>query len=131
MTQKTIEKYMQLVTKTENPADTRTLYHVGDNFIVEATRVTADLSRKNSLMNIWKESGYIHESLPSYIVISTYYTDGDGNCWGWYNVTEKLSEDKKRHVIDFDYLLEATEENERQLVTECIRMREMGIKMHR
>lgn len=119
--------YMQFVTSTEKPSDTRTRYHVGDRFSIDVTRCAADLTDRNSLMNIWKKHGFISAVLPSYLVIDTYYTDMDGNYWGYYNVTHKMSEDGRRTVINFDYLMEATPENERYLVARCIRLREMDI----
>lgn len=131
MTKQTINKYFQFVTKIEDVADTRTMYHIGDRFIVEVTRCTCDNVNPRSIMNIWKKAGYIPVVLPSYLVVNTYFTDISGNCWGWYNVTEKPSKDGKRRVIDFDYLLEATPENEKRLVAECIRMREMDIRPHK
>lgn len=122
MTKQTINKYFQFVTKIEDVADTRTMYHIGDRFIVEVTRCTCDNSNPRSIMNIWKNFGYISAVLPSHLSVRTYYTDDAGNCWGRYNITEKDSEDGKRRVINFDYLREATPENEMELVAECIRM---------
>lgn len=113
--------YLDLVTSIEKQG-TRTLYHIGKNFIVEASRCECDLKSPRALMNIWKKRGYIAEALPSHIVIDTYYTDKEGNCWGLYNITEKNSEDGKRRVLNFDYLREATPENELELVAECIRL---------
>lgn len=131
MTKQTINKYFRFVTKIEDVADTRTMYHIGDRFIIEVSRIFPDLKNPDSLMNIWKKWGYIPAVLPSYLVVRTYFTDISGNCWGWYNITEKTSEGGKRRVIDFDYLLEATPENEKRLVAECIRMREMDIRPHK
>lgn len=113
--------YMALVTSTETRGS-RTLYHIGNRFTVETVKVDADLKSKNSLMNLWKKAGMIKKTLPSYICISTFYTDECGRCWGRYNVTEKRSDDGRRMVINFDYLREATPENERELVAECIRL---------
>lgn len=113
--------YMALVTSTETQG-TRTLYHIGSRFIVETVKVEADLKRKNSLMNLWKKAGVIKKTLPSYISISTYYTDECGVCFSRYNVTAKPRDDGRGMVINFDYLREATPENERELVAECIRL---------
>ncbi len=121
MAEATKKSLLSLITSTEKQG-TRTLYHVGSRFTVEAMTVEHDLSRARDLMNIWKKAGYISKALPSHIAIYTYYTDNDGNCWGYYNITVKRSEDGKRRVIDFDYLREATPENEFELVAECIRL---------
>lgn len=59
--------------------------------------------------------------------VETYYYDINGNRWGLYNITEKLSDDGNRRVINFDYLREWTQDNINELVAECIRMREMDI----
>lgn len=113
--------YMALVTSTETRGS-RTLYHIGDRFIVDTVKVDADLKSEKSLMNMWKRAGWIKKALPSYISVQTYYTDECGQCWGYYNITEKPSDDGRRRVINFDYLREATPENERELVAECIRL---------
>lgn len=125
----TQERYLKLVTSTEKQG-TRTIYNIGDRFMVEVVHCPGDLENKKSNMNRWKNAGLIPAALPSYLVTHTYYTDTDGNCYGWYNVMEKLSEDGKRLVIDFDYMRAATEENERELVAQCIRMEEMDIRLH-
>lgn len=127
MTKNTIKKYTQFITSVEKRG-TRRLYHIGENFIVEAMTCEHNLENKNDIMNIWKKSRRIEKALPTHISIDTFFTDKDGNCWGYYNVTHKKSEDGKRVVIDFDYLREATEENELELVAECVRMQEMDIR---
>lgn len=129
MTKQTINKYFQFVTSKETRGN-RTLYRIGSRFFIEVSSVAHDLENPRDLMNIWKKAGYITAALPSHLVVNTYFYDVSGNCWGWYNVTEKPSKDGKRRVIDFDYLREATPENERELVAECIRMREMDIRPH-
>lgn len=123
MATKTVNKYMALITSTEDRADgRRRLYHVGDRFTVEIATCEHDLSRSSDLMNVWKKHGYIAASLPSHLSVSTYYTDEDGQCWGRYNITVKPSDDGRRQVINFDYLREATPKNEMELVAECIRL---------
>lgn len=122
MTKATQKKYLARVTDIEPIAGSkRTYYHVGESFLVEVTRCEHDLKDKNCLMRLWKKYGYISEVLPSYIAIDTYYRDADG-CHGLYNITEKDSDDGKRREINFDYLREATDENELELVAECIRL---------
>ena len=121
--------YLKFVTKIEEMAENkRYFYHVGDNFIIEVIKCDHDLTRKNDLMNLWKKAGFISKKLDTHIGIHTYFTDCNNNCYGWYNITEKRSEDGKRNVIDFDYLYEWNEENINKLVAECIRLREMDIR---
>ncbi len=129
MNKQTINNYLSLVTSIEQKG-TRTIYHVSDRFCVEVRKCCVNLKDKNNVMRLWKKAGYISEVLPSFLSVETFFTDASGNCWGWYNVTEKRSSDGKRRVIDFDYLREATEDNEKELVAECIRMREMDIRPH-
>jgi len=121
--------YLKFVTKVEEMAEgKRYFYHVGDNFIIEVIKCDHDLTRKNDLMNLWKKAGFISKKLDTHISIHTYFTDCNNNCYGWYNITEKRSEDGKRNVVDFDYLYEWNEENINKLVAECIRLREMNIR---
>lgn len=124
MNTENMNHWLKLVSGTEELTGTRTRYYIGSRFIVEATRVKQDLSDKHSWMNLCKRRGYIDKALPSCIFLDTYFTDSQGNCWGWYNIQ------RKNHgaQIDFDYIREATPENELELVAECIRMMEMGIQ---
>ena len=78
-------------------------------------------------MRVWRKAGFIKTMLPTHIAVETYYYDINGNRWGLYNITEKLSDDGNRRVINFDYLREWTQDNINELVAECIRMREMDI----
>ena len=121
MTNATINKYLSKVDRIEG-SDTHKMYYIGPSFIVETSTVSHDLKSRHDLMNIWKKSGAIEKKLPTHISVNTYYTDEAGNCWGRYNITVKESDDRKRLVIDFDYMREATPENGRELVAECIRL---------
>lgn len=122
-----MKNWTDLITKKET-AGTRRIYHVGERFQIEITTCEHDRKNKHDMMNIWKKEGYIENFLATHLNVSTYYTDIGGRCWGYYNITEKLSEDGRRNVIDFDYILEATEENEMYLVGQCIRMMEVDIR---
>lgn len=91
---------------------------------------------KNSLPYLWKKNGYINRVLPNYWCVSVYATESNGNCWGWYNpqtleYTRTIKDGKTlenrhvvnrhvitRHIINFDYMLEATEENKQKLIDE-------------
>lgn len=117
------EYYLQFIKKVEQVTPTRYMFYINDNFIVEALIVNHDLNSKNDLMRLWKKSGFIKKMFSTHICIDTYYTDKDGMCWGFYNITHT-----PEHKIDFNYILEATEENIKMLVAECIRMYEMNIK---
>lgn len=83
----------------------------GESLTIEVCEVYPNNESGSSLPNLWLKHGYTNKLYNSYLYISTYVDDLDGNCWGKYNITAKLSEDKKRMVIDFDYLLEVNEKN--------------------
>lgn len=123
MNKATIEHYNQFITGIEDMSGNgrRFWYHIGENFLIEVCRCDHDLSKQNDLMNIWKKHGYIEKPLATHVSIRTYFTDAQGNCWGYYNVTEKNGK------VNFDCLLEWSEDNISELVAECIRMREMDI----
>jgi len=93
-----------------------------ESLVVEVTKVICDLKDKKSLMNLWKKHGFIKDMLPTYWDIDTYVTDSEENCWMKYNPTAKKAEDGAQgNVIDFDWILEATEENLQKLLREIYR----------
>lgn len=112
-------KNLKLINKIEKITDTRYYYYVNNDFIIEITHCDANLQDKSSLMNLWYKNGYITKKLNNYLVVNTYYTTENG-CFGKYNITTKLTKDRKREVINFDYLLEDTEENRKLLLNKCI-----------
>lgn len=75
---------------------------------------------KNSLPYLWNKNGYIDRILETYWSVNTYVTDANG-CWRRYNPTERISDDGKRLVLDFDWVLEATEENKQKIINEIYR----------
>ena len=128
--------YLNLIKRVEKrPAGEGCInrwYYIGDDerFIINVTTCQHNKKCKRDLMNLWVKCGFAKKFLPTSIHINTYYYTDDGNCYSWYNITHKLSDDGKRVVINFDYLMEATEENIQYLLRECIKMREFGIKSH-
>lgn len=72
----------------------------------------------NSLPYLWYKAGWIDKVLESYIGCHTYVHDSENGCYGGYNVTEKY--DGKRNVINFDWMLEDTEENRNKIIEACI-----------
>lgn len=109
----------------DHRAATRTLYELegtttrGEYIAVEFTACTNDGS-KHSLPAIWHKAGYTAEVLPSYWAVDVCATDAAG-CWGRYNPTTKLHESGKRLVLDFDWMLPATNENREKILAEIIR----------
>lgn len=108
----------------EEMAPTRWFYYCneknakGERLVIEVSKCIVNLKDKNELMNLWKKAGYIKNTLPTWWSIETYAHDTEGNCFGLYNPTVKRSEDGKRSVINFDWMLEATEENLNLLLEE-------------
>lgn len=108
----------------EQMADARWFYRFidtnskGESLVIELSLCEDWKESKNSLPKLWNKNGYINRVLETYWHISTYVRDTEGNCYGRYNPQEKLSEDKKRMVINFDWMFEATEENREKLINE-------------
>lgn len=89
----------------------------GENIVIEVTECYSD-GNKDSLPYLWKKNGYINKILFSYYSIDTFVTDEKGNCRMKYNPTVKLSDDKKRYVINFDWMLEVNENNLQRILNE-------------
>lgn len=92
----------------------------GETVAVDFTAIHPDNSYKNSLPNLWHRHGFISYVLPSYWSVDVYVYDERG-CWGRYNPTTKLQESGKRLVLDFDWMLPATNENRDKILAEIIR----------
>lgn len=72
-----------------------------------------------SLMGMWVRRGLLPAHVDRTLSVSTYYTDDAGRCWGMFNPTERPG--GHGHVVDFDWVLEATPDNERRLLEEIDR----------
>lgn len=100
----------------------------GEKINVEIMEIFPDNTSKNSLPNLWLKHGYTNKLYNSYLCINCYVTDKDGNCLERYNPTVKLSDDEKRHVINFDWLLEVNEENKEIILNEIYKKFIGGVK---
>lgn len=100
----------------------------GEKISVEIMEIFPDNTNTNSLPNLWLKNLYTNKLYHSYLCVSCYVTDKNGNCWERYNPTIKLSDDKKRNVINFDYLLEVSEENKEKLLKEIYKRYMRGVK---
>ena len=95
----------------EKRAGNITHYHVteanrkGEKLLIELSECE-NSGGKNALPVLWKKSGYIDRVLDTYICCHTYVTDSEGNCYGRYNPQNKLSDDGKRMVVNFEYMFE-------------------------
>ena len=109
----------------DHRAATRTLYELdgttprGEQIAVEFTACINDGS-KHSLPNLWHGMGYTAEVLPSYWAVDVYATDAAG-CWGCYNPTVKRLPNEPGNVLNFAWVLPATDENREKLLSEIIR----------
>ena len=92
-----------------------------ESLTIELTKCF-DNERKNSLPKRWFEHGYTDRILKSYWIVNTYVKDSEGRCCGRYNIQNKLSEDGKRSEINFNWMLEATEENKNKILNEIYRL---------
>lgn len=121
------EKEMEKIKVDEMVKNTRwfvtfeELNSKGEEISIEFSRCT-NPGGKNSLPYLWKKNGFINRILENWWSIQVYVTDSDGRCRGAYNPTSKLSEDGKRMVINFAWMLEATEENAKKLFNEVERL---------
>lgn len=93
----------------------------GETVVVEITKCT-NSGGARSLPYLWKKKGYIDRELDTYLCVDTYVKDTEGRSWGMYNPQHKRSEDNKRTEINFDWMFEATEENEQRLLDEVYRL---------
>lgn len=100
----------------------------GEKAGIEIMYCYEDEATKNNLTKLWYKNGYTKEILPSYICINTYATLDNGMCYVYYNPQEKIAEDGKRRIINFDYIIPITEDNERILIQAVANMANEGLK---
>lgn len=114
--------------KTIDPITGKRTYieQVNDGeLVIEIKTIKADRESKYDMMSRWVKNGYLPEFIPERLHVDTYFYDEGGRCWGYYNPTEKRG--GAGRVIDFDWILEATPENEARVVAECLRMAAEGV----
>lgn len=129
-----IEKENVMNFKVRKMCDTRYFldYQVknknDEKLTVEVTFVNFDNLSENSLPVLWKRYGYTKYLVTNYISIDTYVTDKNGNCYGYYNPCHKLSDDKKRMVLNFEYMYAISENNLKKLLKEIEKRFLGGVK---
>ena len=97
----------------------------GGELVIEIRTHKADRRSKYDMMSRWVKNGHLPEFIPECLHVDTYFYDEDDRCWGYYNPTEKRG--GAGRVLDFDWMLAATPENEQRIVAECLRMAAEGI----
>lgn len=90
----------------------------GETLTVEFI-VSENCHKSYSLPRLWFKKGWTDHELETYWSVNTYAYSEDGSCRGLYNPTEK--DEGTRHVIDFEWLFEATPENLEKLTEEIAR----------
>ena len=85
---------------------------------------------KHGLPTVWAKAGYTKEVLPNYLNVNVYVYDPDGSCWGKYNPQTCETWHGKRWVIDFDWMLTVSKENEQRLLAEVVRRANEGEPIH-
>lgn len=109
---------------TEKQGETRVIYSFkkncksGGKLIVDVCKCEPDNTHANSLPNLWKNHGYMDHVLPNYWSLDVFAYDKKGNCWGRYNPQII----PKTNKINFDWMMEATEENLNKLLEEVCRL---------
>ena len=95
----------------------------GEKIQVEIASCESE-GKPGSLPYLWKKNGFTKFILKNWLSISTYATEdgGNGACWGRYNPQHRLSDDGKRLVINFDWVLAATEGNREKIIAEVERL---------
>lgn len=86
----------------------------GERIVVELTRINCS---DHNFMELWVKHGYMKRMLPDYWNIDVYVHDREGYCWGRYN--PQIRKDTRK--INFDWILEATEENKEKILEEVKR----------
>lgn len=85
--------------------------------MIEIEFVKIENDYKGHFINLWYKKGFIKEPLENYWNVIVYAYDKEGNCYGRYN-PQILPHGTK---INFDWILEATEENKKRILHEIIK----------
>lgn len=124
----TRENVFDYVTKTVDEFTGRETFTSTDGrFQIIASRCTSEHG-PHDVMTLWKKAGYIKKELDTFIAVDAYYYDEKRSWASRYNATVKRDTKTHRSMINFDYLMEWTEENIIDLVIACLNMRENGIE---
>lgn len=78
---------------------------------------------KHALPVLWAREGWKASVLPTWWSVDVYAREdgGAGTCWGRYNPTEREDPETGRRVLNWPYILEATEENKLAILAEIFR----------
>ena len=85
-----------------------------EEILIWATKTEHDRNFRNGLMNLWVKHGYLKKFISSTWHLELFVRDNEGNCWNKYNPQIIPGQ----HKINFNWMLEATEENLIKLINE-------------
>lgn len=109
------------IERIEKRNSTTWIYVSGSNkksetMIIEICHCEANPKDKKTLPYLWFQAGMTKKLYKTWISCQTYVNDSEGDCNGIYNPTVIKGKTK----IDFDWLLEDTEENREKIINKCI-----------
>lgn len=105
--------------------------NVWGDLVVEVSTITHQHT-SGSLMKLWVDNKYLPKFIEKTLCVRVYFEDENGNCIEKFNpqvkiVIEKYKVSKDTYkntvksMIEFEWVLEATEENEQKLLNEIER----------
>ena len=114
------------IIKVEEKAPTRFYLYIqpkdGDEEFLIEINFCKSLGN-GSLPDLWFKKGMISTKLDYYMIIHTYCTDKDNDCYGYYN-----PQVKKQSKLNFDYVLSTNQSNLNKLIDKAIEMYQKDIK---
>lgn len=116
---------------SEKRSESRTVYQFeelnskGEKITFELTKCKSDGS-KGTMPYLWKKHKFIDQILKSWWSVDVCVTDSEGYSWIRYNpqikpyqeIDSKGNVVQNRNVINFEWMLEATEENRDKIIAE-------------
>lgn len=125
----------------------------GQNLTVELGRIeTPEKLTKSDLMYMWVKNKRLPAPLPTWWDVKVYAYDSEGYCYHWFNpqvkeITEqhtetvypafnwqkpeKVTKTTRRCVINFNWVIEATEQNAKKILDEVEKMANADVKIIR
>lgn len=99
---------------------------------VQISTVKHDKKDRHDLMNLWLRRGHVDKFIPTTLSVETEFMMSNGDLVRKFNPTVKIEIEKQdlgdgvikdysRRVLDFDWVLEATPENEQKILDEIER----------
>ena len=93
----------------------------GERITYLLTKTVPDNNSSNSLPRLWVKKGITKHLYKSYWNLYVFVHTPDGKCYDKYNPTYKSRKDGKGQELNFEWVLEATNENKEKLLDELER----------